>query len=270
MWTGVFHASPNVWVRADEDRYEGQVHGGLGNLLVLLSMALAGLDSLGLIKRAVEWYRRPEPSWSTFVDHVLRSDDHWAFREGAAGASRYEMVGLVDREQRYSADEPAPPSRRSSRVVFSIGDEDDEGDEIDRISPTIPGSHPMESGRRPGLPGGRYSPHERHSVGSNGSDGTLHDLPSPGTGSSSQGSFPKKPRVPQVGQFDAVVGDVDDSAIVDQDYEFATPKQAKRMTLLRFLEICLTWVRRTQVVIAYTAVITGLSVYTVSPTHMSR
>jgi len=38
----------------------------------------------------------------------------------------------------------------------------------------------------------------------------------------------------------------------------------KKITSRRMIEILLTWVRRTQVIIAYVVVLTGITIYTVS------
>ncbi|RSH88825.1 hypothetical protein EHS25_003053 [Saitozyma podzolica] len=232
---------------ASVDRYEGSVHGGFGNILLLLSVALAALDSLGLIKRAIAFYRQPSRDWSVFVRDVLRTEkEHWA-----AAANRYEMVGLTEHEHDHEhghEDEYDDRDERehASHVVFALGDDEDE-DEVPATQPrTLVSGSEHTKPRRPTLPMRQYSPASRTSTAS---EGTLHDTPSP---SSSNGSFSHKPHGSRTGAY-------------DQPAEAQEPlwqPRSERMNVRRFLEICLTWVRRTQVVIAYVVLLTGIAIYT--------
>lgn len=232
-------------------RYEGSVHGGFGNILLLLSVALAALDSLGLIKRAIAFYRQPSRDWSVFVRDVLRTEkEHWA-----AAANRYEMVGLTEHEHEHGHEDEyddRDEREHASQVVFALGEDEDEDEEPAPQARTLVSGSEHAKPQRPPLPMRQYSPASRTSTAS---EGTLHDTPSP---SSSNGSFSHKHHGSRTGAY-------------DQPAEAEEPvwqPRSERMNVRRFLEICLTWVRRTQVVIAYVVLLTGIAIYTVRPGYL--
>jgi hypothetical protein len=223
-------------------------------MLLLVTIGLAALDSLGIVKRAVGFYRQPQRDWSVFIRDVLRSkpEEHWA-----TTANRYEMIGLVEaddendehvlhnhHEHEHRHQRRESPMHEDGQVVFALGD-----DEEDDLPP--PRSLAKEyKPRRPSLLIRQHYPSSRTSTGS---EGTLQDTPS----SSSSPNFPHKPHGSRTGAYDQ------SPAVEKPSLMWQTSAEAKRMTVGRFLEICLTWVRRTQVVIAYVVVLTGLATYTV-------
>ena len=201
-------------------RYEGRKHGSFGNTLLLLSIALAVLDSLGLIRRVMAFYRNGDRSWASFKSHVLSHGHQWLDE-----AHKYEMVGLMEQ------DRPRAASRQ--RVVFAIGDDEDEEET---------GADEHVSQRRDS----RDSPVSRDSTGS---DGTLHDR-SP--------ISPLDKRHSRAGAF-------------DYHHEEASSRQSatwtqqpSRLTLKRFGEIVLVWLRRFQIVFAYVVTLFGFTIYLVS------
>lgn len=175
-------------------------------MLVLLSIGLAVLDSMGLIARAVAFYRSGSRDWKNFFFDALQGakEDHFG------DASRYEMVGFNER----------------SNAVFELGDDDEDG---------------LES---------------RHSTGS---EGTLQDTPSASSAGSAHhfemGDRPKGKGVSRrQGAFDAHHEDT-------HEEEPEVPVVAEKYTAMRMGEIALTWVRRTQVVLAYVCICTGIPTY---------
>lgn len=152
-------------------------------------------------------------------------------------------------------------------IVFSLGDEED-GHDGDTIMPRLP----IRADR------GSLTPNEdslilqqyhrqsrttpsRSSSASSGSDGTLHEEPL------EMGDYPKPHDIrgayDQNPHNDQEVGEQHHDERERQPTVIWVPKD-ERMTIRRFGEICLTWVRRTQVVIAYVTVLAGIVVYTVS------
>jgi hypothetical protein len=133
--------------------------------------------------------------------------------------------------------------------VFALGEDEDE-DEVPAPQPrTLVSGNDHSKPQRPTLPMRQYSPASRTSTAS---EGTLHDTPSP---SSSNGSFSHKPHGSRTGAYDQPA---------EAEEPVWQPRSDRdRMTVGRFLEICLTWVRRTQVVIAYVVLLTGIAIYTV-------
>jgi len=211
---------PCCWILLTSYRYEGAAHNGFGNVLVLLSISLAVLDSLGLIKRAIAFYRRrSDRSWLSFTREVLRSSSE---NKWLSTSSRYEMVGFLKHDVQGEA-------------VVAVGDDEDE----EQDPPFLTLSSTPD---RPGVLTRQRTPPSRNSTSS---DGTLHDSP---TSSGSHG-FEHKPRS-QAGAYDV------------HHESVAIPE--KKITSRRMIEILLTWVRRTQVIIAYVVVLTGITIYTVS------
>ena len=76
-----------------DHRYEGSAHGGFGHALLLVSIGLALLDSLCLVKRTLLLRRESKHKWSTFVLDVFKRKTDDPLR--SASANRYETVGLV-------------------------------------------------------------------------------------------------------------------------------------------------------------------------------
>lgn len=187
-------------------------------MLVLLSIGLAVLDSLGLIHRAIAYYRSGNRDWKNFVHEALLSAQDDKFESG----NRYEMVGLTEEPE---------------HAVFELGDDDDEED-----------SSPVSRPERPSA--------SRHSTGS---EGTLRDTPTSSSSSAHnyEMGMDRKGKRSSRGHFDA-------SEIQEHwtsATEVAPAKVGERMSARRFGEIVLTWVRRTQVVIAYVAICTGIPTY---------
>ncbi|TXT15743.1 hypothetical protein VHUM_00246 [Vanrija humicola] len=214
------------------DMYDGAKHGGMGSALVFLSIGLAVLDSLGLISSAVRQYRSGAHDWRAWFSSALA-----ATREDKLGAARYEMVGLVHGDNDESGDEDDAHHRGT---VFAIGDDDDEGSGLSRASPA-----PAPSRR------------------STGSEGTLHDhSPVSPIASSSSGS------VARGHALEMDVSDLFEAEQRERTAAWAAPRPLAPATASpaasparRAGEIALTWVRRTQVVLAYVCVLSGLPVY---------
>lgn len=218
------------------DMYPGAKHGGIGNLLLLLSIGLAGLDSLGLIKAGVAFYKSGNRDWRNFFQEALKSTQEDKF----AAANRYEMVGLPDDDEEEQA---------QSRPVFSLGDDDDEVEQH-QPQPTRPVRAPL-----------RIS----SSRNSTGSEGTLQDTPSSSRGSAHMFEMGadrhKKPTSSsRAGHFDHHDDDYERPAWAMHD-ETAPVKLSNRASAARAVQIGLTWIRRTQVVIAYVAICTGIPTY---------
>ncbi|KAK4688440.1 hypothetical protein P7C73_g1670, partial [Tremellales sp. Uapishka_1] len=134
-----------VYKAKSASRYEGAVHGSMGNMLVLLSISLALLDSCGLIQRSWSLYRKGESPLSALQQAVVG-------RKRTLAASQFEMAGLMEE------------SDIQDRVVFTLGDDDEEA-EVENTRPSRPILHIRDE--------------ESPSRSSTGSDGTLQDAPSP-------------------------------------------------------------------------------------------
>lgn len=182
-----------------------------------------------MIASAVTYHRSGNRDWRVFFTDALHATREDKFIE----ASRYEMVGLEEEHNR--------------RSVFALGDDEDDEDD----SPTS---------------SGRVSPHShRHSASrhSTGSDGTLRDTPT-SSGSSAHGfelemGADRKGKRSQAGAFD---DHCDNEAPRWISVPEAAPQKLnERISVARLGQIILTWVRRTQVVVAYVAVCTGIPIY---------
>ena len=87
----------------------------------------------------------------------------------------------------------------------------------------------------------------------------------------------------EMGAYDLPLGGPADEEIAPDDLRALLPnmsvshdaghtgdvKRRKSMTRQRFGEVCLTWIRRSQVVLAYVAVLSGIAIYTVSFSPLS-
>lgn len=210
-------------------RYAGSSHAFLVNGLYFLSVGLTVLDSLGIGKRIIEAHRaqdEKDQSWFRAVRHVLQTDVDHETRE--YGASRYEMIGLTE----------------SEGIVFSLGDDEDEHRH-----------HRVGEGHRD-LVLQHYPSRGTPSRSSTGSDGTLHESPL-------RDESPNRMKPGQeMGAYD------EHRPSTESEEERATWQQEgqSKMSAKRFGEICLTWVRRAQVVLAYVTVLSGFVIYTVRPT----
>ena len=197
------------------------MHNSFGNFLVLLSVCLAALDSSGPISRAITFYRRPDDSLSAFTRDVLHSstDDKWL-----TAGNRDEMVGFVEHDDN---------NNDNDNVVYSIGDEEDDGCDSPR---ELSGNR----SRPPLLSRQITSP----SCTSTGSDGTLQDIPT-----SSEHKLGSQ------------------SSAYDVHHEgeavWCDAKADSKIGTKWILHIALAWLRRTQVVIAYVVTLTGITIYTV-------
>ncbi|WVQ95039.1 hypothetical protein IAU59_002131 [Kwoniella sp. CBS 9459] len=231
---------------AHENRYEGAVHEPLSNILLLVSVALTVLDSLEVIKRAVTYYRTHDHSWSGFVREVLqthKTDNEWP-------ASRYEMVGLVDHDD----------DEADRQVVFAVGDDDEidhlheEPDQTQLHRTLSKNSRPQ----RPSLLIRQWTPPSRASTGS---EGTLQDTP--GTSSSSNSITRKELGHATAGAYDAHEHEHTHEES-EHEHEHAQPiwSRKKSAGLTRAVEIGLTWIRRTQIVVAYVVFLTEFTEYT--------
>jgi hypothetical protein len=154
-----------------------------------------------------------------------------------------------------------------NEIVFSLGDDED-GDDGDTNIPRLP----IRADRGSMTPNedslilqqyhrqSRTAP-SRSSSGSSGSDGTLHEEPL------EMGDYPKPHEIrgayDQNPHNDQEVGEQRHDGSERETTVIWVPEH-ERMTIRRFGEICLTWLRRTQVVIAYVTVLAGIVVYTVS------
>jgi len=180
---------------------------------------------MGLIHRAVAFYRSGNRDWKSFFHDAYQATQEDKFE----AAGRYEMVGLRD-----DMDHHVP--------VFELGD-DEEDD-----------SRPASRMHRPSA--------SRHSTGS---DGTLQDTPSSSSGSAhnfQMGSDRKPKHSSRSGHFDASEESSEvDLATERWAHEVVPEKITRAASLRRTGEVLLTWVRRTQVVIAYVCVCTAIPTY---------
>ncbi|ORX38439.1 hypothetical protein BD324DRAFT_578083 [Kockovaella imperatae] len=222
---GVGWLSGVAYSAATPDRYIGNKHGSLGTVLLLTSIALAALDSLGLISRTIAFVKSDDRSWSAFCSQVFGGKTaRWL--DGPN--HRFEMVGLMDRQSEEVQQRQADP-------VFAIGGEDDEVDE--------PFHH---QSRRTLRRESELTPIHRDSAGS---DGTLHEPGSPS--SLGEGKRPSR-----LGAFDF------DQAARDPAVDSDEPtSSSRRLSWRRLGEIILTWLRRFQVVFAYVVTLLGMTVY---------
>jgi hypothetical protein len=184
---------------------------------------------MGLIHRAVAFYRSGERNWKSFFYDAYQSTQGDKF----GAARRYEMVGLAGDDD----DEDMHPC---NRAIFELGDADE-----DDSRPTSRNDH--------------FSRVSRHSTGS---EGTLQDASCSTSSSGSAHNYEmgsdRKGKHSSRGHFDA-----------SEDTERWSTAPAvppamvgdKRAALRRTGEILLTWVRRTQVVVAYVAVCTAIPAY---------
>lgn len=203
------------------DRYEGDVHRGLGDFVVVLSLVLGGIDVL--------W----STASSTFQDRSWTSRLFLGKTGNDRGASenRYEMVGYSDRAEDLGA------SQETGDPVFVI----DEDEDVDSPEQSAQGWS-----RRPSLLIRQRSPESRHSRHSVGSDGTLQD--SPGLESHHKDRS-------RIGAFDELEGEsLENSEVSALESGRRFPNRVSTL---------LTWIRRSQVVIAYVTLLTGLTTYTV-------
>ncbi|KLT39959.1 hypothetical protein CC85DRAFT_232023, partial [Cutaneotrichosporon oleaginosum] len=204
------------------DLYPGAKHGGIGNILLLTQITLTVVDSLALIKRCVAFSRSgSRRGWKLFLHDALRISDG-----GPTVANRYEMVGVHDEE------DDGDVTRW--RAIFVVGDEDDS-------RPPSPPSLPSRQ--------------------STGSEGTLHESPTSSRQSHHMfeldgGRLRKMGTMPSRGAFDQ---EHTPAWTIAPD---SAPEQvSRRASATRAVQIVLTWIRRTQVVLAYVAVCTGIPVY---------
>jgi len=226
-----------------------------------MSIGLATLDSLGLIKRGISFYQQSGRSWTSFLGQVIYANE----ADERTGASRYEMVGPADHED----EQDARDNERQTQVVFALGEDDDEDHDSQnqariqnhRTFTSTASSDPRKP-IRPWLL--RHdSPPSRTSTGS---EGTLHDSPTSISPTSSlkphhrgQGAFNTHP---------------EDQAVYDRstdDQMWPQPVQVNRWR--RAGDISLTIMRRSQVIVAYVVFLTGITSYTVrylTSNHPSR
>ena len=227
-------------------RYEASVHGGFGNFLLLVSVVLATLDSLGLIKRAISFYRSGNRSWKDFTREVFHTTkDRWLDT-----AHRYEVLGLDEHEDEHDQEQPRASCEQGQQqrkdAVFSLG----EGDEEIDLEPRRTLSK-TNSPRRPLTLTRQWSSPSRNSTGS---EGTLQDTPPSST----------RPHIEQ--KFDNGRGAYDAHSSSGEPSQMwrGDSHRERRMTKGRMVQILLTCARRAQVVIAYVVLLTGLTTYTVS------
>lgn len=232
-------------------RYAGSSHALLNSGLYFLSVGLTIFDSLTIVKTAIWLYRNGEldgKRWRDALKQVLHASEG-AERHHGHG-SRYEMVGLTE----------------ADGIVFALGDDDDEdedGEDRDRDGDyhRRRGHHVMRPTEH-SLILQQYPSRSAPSRSSTGSDGTLHDFPlhddDSGNGHLKQGQ--------QMGAYDSDRPAHAERAEAVEEEEVSDEwiQGEKGMTARRFGEICLTWVRRTQVVLAYVTFLSGFVVYTVS------
>lgn len=156
--------------------------------------------------------------------------------------SKYELVGIT----------------ASDGIVFALGDDDEDED---RIGERVPLRNDSTRPRADSLLLQQYPSGIAPSRMSSGSDGTLHDEPM------EMGSLTQPKYQQQRGAFDHH-SHLDSQATGGAEEEgrhettIWVPKEDK-MTMRRFGEICLTWIRRSQVIVAYITVLAGFVVYTV-------
>lgn len=188
------------------------------------------IDSLGLIKAGVKFYRSGDRDWRSFVNDALKST-----RESKL-ANRYEMVGLTEEDEDDDEDEVPRP-------VFSLGEYDEEENDSGRTT-----TEPLRISSR----------------NSTGSEGTLHGTPSSSSGSAhmfEMGSDRGKNMAnSRAGHFDHHDDEYHHHAGWTM-HQQAPVKLSKRAAFARKVQILLTWARRMQVIIAYVAVCTGIPTY---------
>lgn len=252
-------------------------------MLVLLSLGLSLLDSLALLKRAAQWYRQTPPgerSWRVLQRELFES------KKDTRASLAYEMAA------RESGDHDAPGGtyregayvrgRAGEQVVFAIGEDVDCEEGVDSVAR-------QEEARQQQPQQSRRSHGSTSSHRSSGSEYTLRDSPCSGTppvgfpfameGATGRGSMQKHNRPLEMGAYDLPLGSpADEERIAPDDVRALLPsmsvnhdaghtgdvKRRKSMTMQRFGELCLTWIRRSQVVLAYVAVLSGIAIYTVS------
>lgn len=219
----------------DPDRYTGSSHAFLSNALYFLSVGLTVFDSLSIVKRAFAYLKETRRQGDKSISAVLRqvldpeaeAGGQATRREQYIGTgSRYEMVGLTE----------------SDGIVFSLGDDEDDEDQREPQGPGY--ASRLE----------RFPSRTAPSRSSTGSEGTLHEHPETGT--------QQYKHVLEMGAYDEDRAQERQSA--EQRDEAWPPTKQDKMTTKRIGEICLTWVRRAQVVMAYVTVLSGFVVYTVS------
>ncbi|KAL7422561.1 hypothetical protein Q5752_003209 [Cryptotrichosporon argae] len=223
-----------VYKAAMPNMYEGAAHDGVQSLLLLVSLALAALDSLGLARRALAFRRAGARDWRDFFRDALA--------ETRAGhADRYEMVGLIDDHDEH---ERVRDTHGTGVVVFTLGDDDDDDAHNVPARPTMP---------RRDSPAGS----SRHSTGS---EGTLRDSPHVAAfkGVAGAGAFDAVPPIPEEDDAGALLAHAAADDRDDDDvYAVPTAKGYRRAG-----EVVVTWVRRTQVVVAYAVLLLGITEYT--------
>lgn len=205
--------------------YAGAKHGGIGNILLLTQVAMAAVDSLALIKRGVAFCCPSSRNWKQFFHGSFRSTGEDKY----AAANLYEIVAIYD-EPEYDDEE----INDRQRAIFAIGDDDSR----------VPSPHRMTTSRQ-----------------SSGSEGTLQD--SPTSSRNSHHMFEMG------GERLHKMGALRWSGAFDQEHtppwtvapETAPEQVSRRASARCAAQIVLTWVRRTQVVLAYVAVCTGIPVY---------
>ena len=162
---------------------------------------------------------------------------------GVEEEGRYELVGIT----------------ASDGIVFTLGDDDE--DEDGAYGERIPLRNDSTRPRTDSLLLQQYPSGTAPSRMSSGSDGTLHDEPME-MGSPTQPKYQQ-----QRGAFDHHSHlDSQGTEGAEEEGRHETtiwvPKEDK-MTMRRFGEICLIWIRRSQVIVAYVTVLAGFVVYTV-------
>lgn len=208
-------------------RYEGSSHAVLVNGLYFLSVGLTVVDWLAIVKRAIQDHRSGEyagKSWFEVIRHALEAE---VTGDDEHWSSRYEMVGFSG----------------SDGIVFSLGEHEEE-----------------EEPRRRSL---RDTDRSTPSRSSTGSEGTLHEAPL-------YEEIPLSHQKPALrmgmGAYD--IPSTEDTGREHDDHEepetWRIEQPNSKSRLGRLGEVILTWIRRTQVVIAYVTVLSGFIVYTVS------
>lgn len=211
------------------DRYEGSSHAVLVNALYFLSVGLTVVDWLDIVKRAIKDYRAGEYAgkpWREVIRHALEAEGDEGDDEHWSG--RYEMVSFPGSEE----------------IVFSFREHEEE-----------------EEPRRRSL---RDTDRSAPSRSSTGSEGTLHEAPL-------YEEIPLSHHKPALrmgmGAYDISSTEEhgrehEDDEIEPETWRIEEPNS--KPGLGRLGEVILTWIRRTQVVIAYVTVLSGFIVYTVS------
>jgi len=161
---------------------------------------------------------------------------------GVEEESRYELVGITE----------------SDGIVFTLGDDEEEDG---AYGERIPLRNDSARPRTDSLLLQQYPYGTAPSRMSSGSDGTLHDEPM------EMESHTRPKYQQQRGAFDhpphsGGEGIEGEERQGQQETTIWVPKEDK-MTMRRFGEICLTWIRRSQVIVAYITVLAGFVVYTV-------